>query len=190
MSADDADKAVGLIDAALAADGPLTRAQLGDVIAAPESGPRARRSCTCWPGRRSAGLIIRGPDDRASARVRPGRRLARRAARPVRPGQVRPDVALAELAQAVLAGHAPASERDLAKWAGLPVRDARRGLSAIAASCASARTGSPNWHQRGRRSRTEPAPGLPPPRLLGSFDPLLHGWVDQGAGARHGDRAS
>ena len=31
-----------------------------------------------------------------------------------------------------MAGHGPASDRDLAKWAGLPLRDARRGLTAIA----------------------------------------------------------
>ena len=38
------------------------------------------------------------------------------------------DSALAELARRFLAGHAPADERDLAKWAGLPLRDARAGL--------------------------------------------------------------
>ena len=42
------------------------------------------------------------------------------------------DAALAELARRYLAGHGPADDRDLAKWAGLPLRDARAGLSAIA----------------------------------------------------------
>ena len=40
--------------------------------------------------------------------------------------------ALAELARRYLAGHAPAHERDLARWSGLPLRDARAGLMAIA----------------------------------------------------------
>ena len=44
-----------------------------------------------------------------------------------------PDVALAGLARRYLAGHGPASDRDLAKWAGLPLGQARRGLAAIAA---------------------------------------------------------
>ena len=39
---------------------------------------------------------------------------------------------LAELARRYLAGHGPADDRDLARWAGLPLRDARAGLDAIA----------------------------------------------------------
>ena len=48
------------------------------------------------------------------------------------PKPVDRDKALAELARRYLAGHGPASDRDLARWAGLPLRDARAGLSAIA----------------------------------------------------------
>jgi len=39
--------------------------------------------------------------------------------------------ALARLARRYLAGHGPASAQDLAKWAGVTVRDARRGFDAI-----------------------------------------------------------
>jgi winged helix DNA-binding protein len=78
------------------------------------------------------------------------------------PGPVDRDAALAELARRFLAGHGPADERDLAKWAGLPLRDARAGLRAIG--------GGP-----GERRAAE----LPPPRLLGAFDPLLLGWRDR-----------
>ena len=42
------------------------------------------------------------------------------------------DRALAELARRYLAGHGPAADRDLAKWAQLPLRDARAGLEAVA----------------------------------------------------------
>ncbi|MGB2710330.1 MAG: crosslink repair DNA glycosylase YcaQ family protein, partial [Conexibacter sp.] len=28
-------------------------------------------------------------------------------------------------------------------------------------------------------AKRAPAAGLPPPRLLGAYDPLLHGWVDR-----------
>lgn len=48
------------------------------------------------------------------------------------PAPVARERALAELARRYLAGHGPAGERDLAKWAGLPLRDARAGLDAIA----------------------------------------------------------
>src|SRR5205085_4353270 len=41
------------------------------------------------------------------------------------------DAALAELARRFLVGHGPADDRDLAKWAGIPLRDARAALGAI-----------------------------------------------------------
>ena len=44
------------------------------------------------------------------------------------PQPVDRDAALAELARRYLAGHGPADDRDLARWAGLPLRDARAGL--------------------------------------------------------------
>jgi hypothetical protein len=109
--------------------------------------------------------------------------------------------ALAELARRFLAGHGPASDRDLAKWSGLPLRDARSGLSAIvpelrprtddlaelAAVPDPARfaAGQPSGPEQsaGRAERAGRARlaggGVPPPRLLGSFDPLLHGWVSR-----------
>ena len=132
VSADDADKAVGLIDAALAAEGPLTRAELGEVIAA--AGIRTEGQAIVHILARASirGLIIRGPMiGRQHAFVRVGDWLGPPPAR-FEAATFDRDVALAELARRFLAGHAPASERDLAKWAGLPLRDARRGLSAIA----------------------------------------------------------
>jgi hypothetical protein len=81
------------------------------------------------------------------------------------------DTALVELARRYLHGHQPASPADLAKWAGIPLGDARRGLSAL-----------PGLHDRGDGTvaLTEPVRAqVPPPRLLGPFDPLLHGWADR-----------
>ena len=45
----------------------------------------------------------------------------------------RRETALAELARRYLTGHGPATDVDLAYWAGLPLRDARFGLRAIGA---------------------------------------------------------
>ena len=81
--------------------------------------------------------------------------------------------ALAELARRYLAGHAAAGERDLAKWAGLPLRDARAGVGAIASEV------EEDEHGLLRLARRPQAAELPPPRLLGSFDPLLHGWASR-----------
>jgi hypothetical protein len=78
--------------------------------------------------------------------------------------------ALARLARRYLAGHGPADARDLAKWAGIPLRDARAGLAAVADGLVRRDDGLVELAGR------EPPPPLPPPRLLGSYDPLLHGW--------------
>ena len=180
VSADDADKAVGVIDAALA-DGPLTRAQLGHAIGS--TGIRTDGQALVHLLARASvrGLIIRGPmvgRDQAFARVSDwlGATPARFA-----PGRFDRDVALAELARRYLAGHGPASERDLAKWAGLPLRDARRGLNAIAAEIRQRDDGLAELATSTSSQSCGPGriPDHPPPRLLGSFDPLLHGWVDR-----------
>ena len=83
------------------------------------------------------------------------------------------DDALARLARRYLAGHGPADAHDLAKWAGIPLGQARRGLDAIAADVVAHEGGLVDLADRDR------ARALPPPRLLGSFDPLLHGWVSR-----------
>jgi hypothetical protein len=91
------------------------------------------------------------------------------------PPDVDRDVALAELARRYLAGHGPASDRDLATWAGVPLRDARRGLAAI----------GDHVHERpGGLLAMTAAPGRLPavrPRLLGPYDPLLLGWTSRAA---------
>jgi Winged helix DNA-binding domain len=81
--------------------------------------------------------------------------------------------ALAELARRYLAGHAPADARDLAKWSGLPLGDARAGLDAIAHKL--------DLRPDGLVGLAAPSSDipLPAPRLLGAFDPLLMGWTSR-----------
>jgi hypothetical protein len=181
VSADDADKAVAIIDTALAADGPLTRAQLGDRVAAAGIRTQGQALVHLLASASIRGLIVRGPMiDRQHAFVRVSDWLGAPPAG-FGPGRFDREVALAELARRYLAGHAPAGERDLAKWAGLPLRDARAGLSAIAAELRDRDDGlaelAPGRGKLGIPGRG--ATELPPPRLLGSFDPLLHGWVER-----------
>ncbi len=81
--------------------------------------------------------------------------------------------ALARLARRYLVGHAPASDRDLAKWAGITLGDARSGLRSLADQLVEGPAGV-------ALASTAPTTGpFPPPRLLGAFDPLLHGWVSR-----------
>ena len=85
------------------------------------------------------------------------------------------ELALRELARRYLLGHGPADERDLARWSGLPLREVRAGLRAIAPRLTERPDGLLDL--AGRRT---PA-ALPPPRLLGAFDPLLFGWCSREA---------
>jgi hypothetical protein len=163
----DADKAVAVIEESLAAEGPLTRLQLRDRIAA--AGVRTQGQAlvhelllACL---RSG--VVRGP----MAGAQHAFVLARDWLGA--PPPFDRDAALAELARRFLAGHGPASDRDLAKWAGLPVSDARRGLSAITGELAERGDGLADLAAERRGT------GVPPPRLLGAFDPLLHGWVSR-----------
>ena len=82
------------------------------------------------------------------------------------------DAALAELARRYLRAHGPATDRDLAAWSGLALRDARAGLAAIASEL------EPVGELVDVARRPEP-PSRLPPQLLGAFDPYLLGWRDR-----------
>jgi hypothetical protein len=186
VGADDAERAIGLIDAALAADGPLTRPQLGDRIAATGIRTQGQALVHLLAKASVRGIIVRGPMvGRQHAFVRVTDWLGRQPARFL-PASFDRVAALADLARRYLAGHAPASERDLAKWAGLPLGDVRRGLAAIATELSERADGLAELAARGGRGasglpgssgRVRSVLAFPAPRLLGSFDPLLHGWV-------------
>ena len=89
------------------------------------------------------------------------------------PEPLEPPEALAKLARRYLTGHGPADARDLARWAKLTLRDARAGLDAIRSELVEIPEGLVDLVQR-----DEPA-GMPRPRLLGPFDPLLLGWASR-----------
>jgi hypothetical protein len=160
-------RAVTLIDRSLADEGPLTRIRLRERLA--RAGiPNLEHSLVHLIFRAAIeGRIVRGPmigRQHALARV----------ADWLSPAPPPPrDTALAELARRYLAGHGPADDRDLARWAGLPLRDARAGLRAIGAQLRELPGGLVDL---ARRPRAAP---LPPPRLLGTFEPALLGWCSR-----------
>ena len=164
----DAERAVAALRAALAADGPLTRAQLRDRVAAAGVRTEGQALVHILALASIRGLIVRGPmaaKDQAFVLTEdwlgaPPPALGR-------------DAALGELARRYLAGHAPAGDADLAKWAGIGLRDARAGL----ARCGAVQRAD-GLAELPAGSRTAPA-ALPPPRLLGAFDPLLLGWASR-----------
>ncbi len=166
-----AERGVQAIERALAADGPLTRAQLRQRIAAARVRTEGQALVHLLMLATLRRLTVRGPmAGREHAYVLVRDWLGEAAA-----SGIERETALAELARRYLAGHAPADARDLARWAGLPLRDARAGLAAIAAEL----------HERAdgllelRKRRSSTVPPEPPPRLLGAFDPLLLGWCSR-----------
>ena len=167
VSPSQADRAVGVIERSLAADGPLVRAQLRERIEAGGVRTAGQALVQLLALASLRGLIVRGPMiGREQAHV-----LVRDWLGPT-PKHER-DLALAELARRYLSGHGPAGDRDLARWAGLPLRDARAGLSAISSEL---RERPDGMLDLARRPAAAP---LPPPRLLGAFEPLLLGWTSR-----------
>ena len=164
-----AERALETIERSLAEEGPLTRRAAARAARARRRADRAARpDPPALPGRRARDRGARADGRQASTPT------CSSATGSARSQPVDRDAALAELARRYLVGHAPADDRDLARWAGLPLRDARAGLAAIAAELERAR-GRPLRPRQARRRRAE----LPPPRLLGAFDPLLLGWTSR-----------
>ncbi len=162
-----AERALATIERALVDQGPLTRVQLRDRLdsaGVPTEGQAMIHLLFLAAVR---GLVVRGP--------MVGKQHAYVLAREWlgEPPAIDREKALAELARRYLIGHQPATDRDLAKWAGLPLRDARAGLEAIAAELEQGEDGLLRLAKR-----PEPEP-LPLPRLLGAFDPVLLGWTSR-----------
>jgi hypothetical protein len=158
--------AVGVVEEEVAG-GPRTRSQLAAALAAAGGPSRGQALVHVLIRAALEGRVVRGPvidGEHAYAAVDDWLGPA--------PAPMERDVALARLARRYLAGHGPADAKDLARWAGIPLRDATVGLAAIA-------------------DETEPfgddlvmlgaakAPTGSPPRLLGAWDPLLFGWASR-----------
>jgi hypothetical protein len=169
ISPEQGELAVETIERALVDEGPLSRHQLRerlDAAGVPTGGQALIHLLFLAAVR---GVAVRGPmigKDHAYVLVRDW--LGRQP-------KVDRDKALAELARRYLVGHAPADDRDLARWAGLPLRDARAGLTAIAPELVQRDDGLVHL------SAHPPVAEVPGPRLLGAFEPVLLGWTSREA---------
>ena len=165
---DDAERGVAALRAALANDGPQTRAQLRERVAACGVRTEGQALVHVLLLASIQGLIVRGPmagKDQAFVLTQDWLGAP--------PPPLDREAALGEMARRYLAGHAPAGDADLAKWAGIGLRDARTGL----ARCGALQRQDGLAELPGRPEHL--AAVLPPPRLLGAFDPLLLGWASR-----------
>ena len=101
------------------------------------------------------------------------------------PRRLERDEALGELAGRYFRSHGPATERDLARWSGLPLGDVRRGLALCADRIARLELGGITYHLAPEVLDAVPAvpaaAAVPDVRLLPGFDEYLLGYGDRSA---------
>jgi len=152
LSPAQADQAVDVIRHALAG-GPMTRTGLRETLNA-RAIPTAGQALVHLLFKATlAGVCVRGPlvgGEQAFVLVSDWLGRQYRWTR---------DEALRELGIRYLDGHAPATDRDLAKWAGICLGNARAALAGL----------SPPIYDT----------DVPPPTLLGPWDEVLMGWASR-----------
>ncbi len=160
------------------AEGPQTRAALRDRLDAAGVPTRGQALVHVLMEAALLGHVVRGPVARGTEQswvsvpgwLGPA------------PAPLDRDEALARLAERYLRGHGPATAADLARWAGLPLRDARAGMAAVAAGTevvGDDGRGDDHLVDLVDLADREPPGALAPPRLLGAFDPVLLGWASR-----------
>jgi len=161
------DDAAPVVLRALADEGPLPRAALAERVTAAGISAEGQVMPHVLALAAAEGSVVLGPVRDGAHRFALTRDwLGPQAAAPERA------TAVAELARRYLQGHGPATDADLATWSGLPLPDARAGLTAIAGEL----------EQDGELvdlARRAAPPRRLEARLLPAFDPYLLGWRDR-----------
>jgi hypothetical protein len=160
------DRALKLLHEAVNAEGALTRPELAERLERAGFDTANEFKVHLWVLATLDGELCLGPDRGASAcLVRTADWLGELERRPR-------EESLAELARRYLRAYGPADERDLARWSGLALRDARLGFERIV----------PDLRAAGELFTLGPRPRLPRPpvvRMLGGFDNYDLGYVDR-----------
>jgi hypothetical protein len=171
MSARDIDRALAVIGRALADGGPLTRTEARERVAAGGVELNSQTGMHVALLAVVSGIACLGPDNgRQTCLVRREDWLGQMPA-------FDRGKALAELARVYVGAFAPATDRDFAYWAGLPLRDVRAGLEAVASEIEEVRVGEETM--LALRRGLPRLPGGGQVRMLGNFDTYLLGWKDR-----------
>jgi len=168
MPSRDAQKAVGAIAEALANEGPLTRPECAERVRAAGIELNEQTRLHVVGLAVTSGLACLGPDrGRSTCLVRREDWLGKLP-------RFDRERALARLARRYLGAFAPATDRDFAYWAGLPLREVRAGLDSIAKEIEQVQVGEQRMLALRRSLPRLPARGQV--RLLANFDTYLLGW--------------
>jgi uncharacterized protein YcaQ len=165
------EKALRTVARALEREGPLTRPEANERVAAAgiELNTQTRMHIALLSV--VSGVACLGPD-RGSRTC-----LVRREDWIGKQERVEREAALGELARRYLRAFGPATDRDFAYWSGLGLREMRAGLEAIAGELKELRVGDETMLSlRGRRPRL---PAVGQVRMLANFDTYLLGWKDR-----------
>jgi len=157
-----------VIARALADEGPLTRSEARERVAAAGIELDQQTGLHVVLSAVVSGIACLGPD-RGSTTC-----LIRREDWIGTPPPFDREAALAELARRYLRAFGPATDRDFAYWAGLPLRDVRAGLQSISKELEEVRVGEQTMLVPGGGPTRLPRPGQV--RMLGNFDTYLLGW--------------
>jgi Winged helix DNA-binding domain len=167
------DRALDLLRRAVEVDGPLTRPELGERLTEAGFEAASEIKVHLWVLATTEGGLCLGPDRGAQTCLVPVREWLGELERRPR------EDSLAELARRYLRAYGPATERDLARWSGLPLRDARSGVERIARELEPVRIGGATLLRAGRRRRRR-ARASPVVRLLGAYDNYNLGYESRG----------
>jgi hypothetical protein len=171
LTTNEVDRGVAFIERALVSDGPMCRSELRERLVAIGIRTEGQALVHLLFAAVGRGVAVLGPMRAGEHAFAHTREWLGVAAAPLT-GEAR-ERALAELARRYLIGHGPATDGDLAKWVGLPLRDARAGLRSIGGELVELEDGLVDL--AGRRQPSGPG-GQLPPRVLPAFDPCLLGW--------------
>ena len=155
-----AERAVSLIQEALAEEGPLTRPELASRMAARKIPTAGQATPHLLMLAALRGVSVLGPmKDGVQAFVSTEDWLGKG---PISASNDDRPAMLQQLGRRYLRGHAPAEAADLAAWSGLGLRDARSALEGLSMGDA-----------------VDSEPSSSSVRLLPSYDPYLLGWKDR-----------
>jgi hypothetical protein len=156
------DRALAVLHRAVEQHGPLTRPELVERLTEAGFETATEIKVHLWLLATLDGELCLGPDRGGQTCLVGTRDWIGELRTPPR------EDSLAELARRYLRAYGPAGDRDLARWAGLPLGECRLGLERIASELTQVRVGHETLLSAKRARRR--APGGAVVRLLGAFD--------------------